>query len=335
VKNRRPVSWSILVVAVLGLAIACAPTPTPQGLKVADGRVIASGGHSFIMRGVNYPYAWYRHQALPFGELKSLGANTVRVVLSNGDRWPRTEPDEVETIISECWEHRLVCVLEVHDTTGYGEAPNATTLARAVDYWLSLQEALAGTEHYVIINVANEPFGNIDDAPWAVESSAAIARLRGAGFPHMLMIDGPNWGQDWEFVMRDSATEVLANDPLRNVLFSIHAYEVFADPSRIASYLESFVADQLPIVIGEFGATHPKGDPNEDAIMAIAQRLGIGYLGWSWSGNAGEYKSQDIVLGFDVNRMTGWGERLFHGPDGIGQTAQEASVYAKRASGGA
>ncbi len=57
-----------------------------------------------------------------------------------------------------------------------------------------------GEEAYVIINIGNEPYGDLSatDCLWINDTKNAIAELRAAGFEHMLMVDGPNWSQDSE-----------------------------------------------------------------------------------------------------------------------------------------
>ena len=114
------------------------------------------------------------------------------------------------------------------------------------------------------------------------------------------MVDAPNWGQDWQFVMRDNAASVFAADPQRNTIFSIHMYGVFDTAAEINDYLGRFQTAGLPIVVGEFGHNHSDGNPDEDTILATAQARGIGYLGWSWSGNGGGVEYLDMVTGFDV-----------------------------------
>ena len=63
-------------------------------------------------------------------------------------------------VIQLCKSNRLICVLEDHDTTGYGEDSAAVSLASAVSYWKEIQSVLTGQEAYVIINIGNEPYGN-------------------------------------------------------------------------------------------------------------------------------------------------------------------------------
>jgi mannan endo-1,4-beta-mannosidase len=141
------------------------------------------------------------------------------------------------------------------------------------------------------------------------------------------MVDAPNWGQDWQFVMRDNAAAVFAADPRRNTIFSIHMYGVFDTAAEVTDYLGRFRTAGLPLVIGEFGDMHSDGDPDENAIMATAQQLGVGYLGWSWSGNGGGVEYLDLVTNFDGSALTSWGRRLFTGADGITSTSREAAVF--------
>lgn len=73
------------------------------------------------MRGVNHAHTWYPGETQSLADIKALGANTVRVVLSDGHRWTRNSPADVANVVAQCKANRLICVLEVHDTTGYGE----------------------------------------------------------------------------------------------------------------------------------------------------------------------------------------------------------------------
>ncbi|MDG9701397.1 cellulase family glycosylhydrolase [Streptomyces sp. DH37] len=304
------------------------------GIRVGNGRVYEANGNEFVMRGVNHAHAWYPNRTGSLAHIKAKGANTVRVVLANGDRWTRTSASEVSSIIAQCKQNRLICVLEVHDTTGYGEDGAATTLSRAADYWIGIKSALVGQENHVVVNIGNEPFGNSGYERWTADTSAAVQKLRNAGFDHALMVDAPNWGQDWSNTMRNNASTVFNSDPRRNTIFSVHMYGVYNTASKVQSYLNHFVANRLPIVVGEFGHNHSDGDPDENAIMSTAQSLRVGYLGWSWSGNGGGVEYLDMVNGFDPGSLTGWGQRIFNGANGISSTSREATVYGGGSGGG-
>ena len=299
---------------------------TVPGFQVSGRYLLDANGNNFIMRGINVPHNWYPEQTSQFQHTKAKGANTVRVVLSSGQNWPKNSASDVANVINLCKMNKLVCVLEVHDTTGYGEVAGATTLAQAVTYWKEIKSVLIGQEAYVIINIGNEPYGNNNASGWINDTKNAIAEMRNAGFLHMLMVDAPNWGQDWEFIMRDNAASVFNSDPLKNIVFSIHMYGVFNTATAVQAYLSFFVNAGLPLVVGEFGHEHTDGNPDEDAIMSTAQANAVGYLGWMWSGGSGD-GSLDMVTDFDTNQETWWGNRIIHGPNGIATTSQEASVY--------
>ncbi|MEJ3748245.1 cellulase family glycosylhydrolase [Actinomycetes bacterium KLBMP 9797] len=303
------------------------PADAAVGLRVNAGRIVEANGSNFVMRGVSHPHVWYTNQTTSFANIKALGANTVRVVLGSGQRWGPS--NDLQTVVSLCRTNRLVCVLEVHDTTGYGEEGAAATLDQAASYWISQRPVLVGTENFIVINIGNEPFGNNQavSATWPTATSNAIGRLRSAGYEHLIMVDAPMWGQDWQFIMRDNAQTVFNSDPQRNTVFSIHMYGVFDTAAEITDYLGRFRTAGLPIVVGEFGHNHSDGNPDEDTIMSYTQANGIGYIGWSWSGNGGGVEYLDMVTNFNPAQLTSWGQRIFNGANGIRATSREATWF--------
>ncbi|MGN9895034.1 cellulase family glycosylhydrolase [Micromonospora sp. L31] len=326
-RKRLSVAGAVLLTVLAAVFVFVQPAHAAAGFSVANGRLYDAGGTEFVMRGVNHAHTWYPQQTSSFANVKALGANAVRVVLATGDRWAKNSAADVSNVISLCKANRLICVLEVHDTTGYGEQSGAITLDRAVDYWLSIAGALNGQEKYVIVNIGNEPYGNQGYATWATDSANAIKRLRAGGLAHTIMVDAPNWGQDWSFTMRDNAATVFNADPAKNTVFSIHMYGVFDTAAEITDYLGRFRSAGLPIVVGEFGFNHSDGNPDEDTILSYSQANRIGWLGWSWSGNGGGVEYLDMATNFDPAQLTSWGQRIFNGANGIKATAREASVY--------
>jgi mannan endo-1,4-beta-mannosidase len=141
--------------SLLGRAIVNAAA---AGFHVSGGSILDANGNNFIMRGINHPHNWFPDETSSFANIKAKGANTVRVVLSSGLLWPKNNASDVANVINLCKANKLICLLEVHDTTGYGEPGNTTgTLAQAVSYWKEIQGVLTGQEAYVIINIGNEP----------------------------------------------------------------------------------------------------------------------------------------------------------------------------------
>jgi mannan endo-1,4-beta-mannosidase len=300
------------------------PASAAVGLHVSGRNIVEANGQTFIMRGVSHEHTWFTNQTSAFANIKSLGANSVRVVLSGG-RWTADTASDVANVVSLCKQNRLICVLEDHDTTGYGEDGAAYSLDQAVNYWIGLKSVLTGQENYIVINIGNEPIGNTNPAQWTSATSAAIQKMRANGFEHLLMVDAPNWGQDWQFVMRDNAQTVLDADSQHNTVLSVHMYDVFNTASAITSYLDTFQSKGWPLVIGEFGWQATSSNVDDQTLMAQAVSRGIGYLGWSWAGNNDPVL--DMVTNWDPKQLTTWGQRVFNGTNGIKATAKEASIY--------
>ncbi|WP_067505275.1 cellulase family glycosylhydrolase [Actinoplanes sp. TFC3] len=323
-KLRRVLAAAALAVAASVVCLV-APAYAATGLHVSGTKIVESGGQPFIMRGINHEHTWFTNQTSSFAAIKATGANTVRVVLSGG-RWTANAASDVANVIALCKQNRLICVLEDHDTTGYGEDADAYTLDQAVDYWVSLKSVLQGQEDYVIINIGNEPIGNTNPGQWTSATAAAVSRMRSNGFEHLLMVDAPNWGQDWQHVMRDTAQTVLDADPRHNTVLSIHMYAVFNTAASITSYLDTIAAKGWPLVIGEFGWQFDSGQVDDQTLMAEAVKRGLGYLGWSWAGNNDPIL--DMTNNFDPTQLTTWGKRIVQGSNGITVTAREAAIFA-------
>lgn len=329
-----------------------APPATGENAHGLDGFYVSADtlydvtDRPFIMRGVNYPYAWFRdsqNTEQQFADIASTGSNTVRVVLANGEQWSRVNGDEVATIIGWAQDQNMVAMLEVHDATGWPQGESAAHPDTAVDYWLSddIKPVIEGQEAYILINIANEPLGNFDTPEedyehWVDFHIEAIERLRDAGLTHTLVVDAPNWGQDWTHTMRDSdgAQRIFDADPLDNIVFSVHMYDVYDDANKINTYFSAFADKSLPLIVGEFAADHGEdGNVDQEAILAGAEAHGFGYLGWSWSGNSdgsgggNDLSSLDIVENFDVNQLSPWGESLIESENGIRATSETCHCF--------
>jgi mannan endo-1,4-beta-mannosidase len=314
--------------------VLLAPAISHAGFSISNGRLLDDNGNPFIMRGINYPFAWFT-QRYPtqtqqdFAAMAATGANTVRIVLGTGGQYPRNTGAQISQLIQWCKDNRMIAVLEVHDSTGWSEASTAVPISNATAYWLSsdVRAAINGQEDFVIVNIANEPFGNTTTANYVADTRAAIVALRNAGLTHNIMVDAANWGQDWSNTMRTNAQTLWNADPLRNLTFSVHMYEVYQSVTPISDYMQAFQTAGLPLVVGEFGIENNGQPVDEASVMAQAQQRGLGYIGWSWSGNGGCCVALDIVNNFNSSSLTTWGNILINGPNGISSTAVPATVF--------
>ncbi|HWN45796.1 MAG TPA: BACON domain-containing carbohydrate-binding protein [Steroidobacteraceae bacterium] len=307
------------------------PIASFAGFSVSNGQLVDNNGTPFIMRGVNYPYTWFqsRNTQADLAAIAATGSNTVRIVLATGGQWARNNGTQVAQLIQWCKDLKMIAVLEVHDSTGWSEQTTAVPISNATAYWTSsdIRAAINGQENFVIINIANEPFGNTTTANYLPDTIAAIQALRAAGLTHTIMIDGATWGQDWQNTMRTNAMQLWNADTRRNLLFSVHMYEVYQSLAPIQTYMQGFDDMGLPLVIGEFGPINNGQFVDSDSVIAQAQLRGNGYIGWSWSGNGGGGTGLDMTVNFDPAQLTTWGNRIVNGTSGIRTTSVLASVF--------
>src|SRR3954471_17419196 len=113
-KRRLTVLGAALLAAASTL-IWIQPASAAVGLHISGTNIVEANGKTFIMRGVSHEHTWFTNQTSSFANIKALGANTVRVVLSGG-RWTANGPSDVANVVSLCKQNRLICVLEDHDT---------------------------------------------------------------------------------------------------------------------------------------------------------------------------------------------------------------------------
>ncbi|MDE6580104.1 MAG: cellulase family glycosylhydrolase, partial [Ruminiclostridium sp.] len=218
-------------------------------------------GNRFVMRGINHAHTWFKNQlntAVP--AIADTGANTIRIVLSDGQQWTKDPASSVKNIIELCKKNDLICILEVHDITGGNDIKG---LQRVTDYWIEIKDALVGNEPYVILNIANEWVGNWDAEIWYKGYSEAVKRLRDAGLRHTIMIDAAGWGQ-YGASIGQYGKKLLQEDTCGNLMFSVHMYGTAGgNPDSIRRNLKYATDNGLCVIVGEFGYYHSDGDVDE------------------------------------------------------------------------
>lgn len=325
------------VLLVLFLLISCMSALTVSasaagGFYVSGTTICDSNGNAFEMRGVNIPHAWYSsYTETSIKGAAALGANTVRIVLGDGQKYTKTSYSEVSQIIDWCKQYKVICILEVHDATG---SDSTSDLNAAVNYWKELKNLLNANTDYVILNIANEWFGSWDGYAWAEGNKSAIKALRNAGINNMIMVDSAGWGQ-YPDSIKNYGKSVFNADTKKNTVFSIHMYEYAGgNANTVKTNIDNALSTGVPVVIGEFGGQHTDGDVDEYTIMSYCERKGVGYLGWSWKGNSGGLDYLDIANSWDGSSLSTWGNTLFYDANGISKTASVCSVYGGSSSGG-
>lgn len=308
-----------------GAAGVNAHAASTDGFYVSGTALRDANGNAFMMRGVNIAHAWFPSDTqASIKAAAALGANTVRVVLSDGAKYNKTSYNEVSDIIEWCKSNKLVCILEVHDATG---SDSASDLNKAVDFWREIKDLMNSNRKYVLLNIANEWYGTWDGSAWANGCKNAVKALRSAGIRNTLIVDCAGWGQ-YPDSIRDYGKDVFTADSEKNTMFSIHMYEYAGGTSDIVkNNIDNALSIGVPVIIGEFGCYHTNGDVDEMTIMSYCKSKSVGYLGWSWIGNGSDWYYLDLAKDRDGKSLTDWGSTLFHSTNGIKNTASKCSVY--------
>src|SRR5690625_211431 len=80
-----------------------------SGFYVSGSDLYDANGNPFVMRGVNHAHSWYKdisHEAIP--AIADAGANTIRIVLSDGGQYTKDDIDTVRNLISIAEENQLI-----------------------------------------------------------------------------------------------------------------------------------------------------------------------------------------------------------------------------------
>ncbi|WP_081756939.1 fibronectin type III domain-containing protein, partial [Gorillibacterium massiliense] len=311
--------------ASTALVVITNPTPTDTGFYIKGTTLYDANGNPFVMRGINHAYTWYKGQeSVAIPAIAQTGANTIRIVLSDGEQWTKDSLESIQNLITLSEKNKLVVILEVHDGTG---SNSAAVLDNIANYWIEMKSALIGKEKTVILNIANEWYGPWDGAGWAQGYMSVIPKLRNAGIKNTIMVDCAGYGQYPQSIV-DYGTQVFNSDSQKNTMFSIHMYEYAgADASTVKSNIDNVLNKNLALVIGEFGIKHTNGDVDEATIMSYSKEKSVGYLGWSWKGNSSDLAYLDMSTDWQGSSFTEQGRAIIESQYGIRATSKTCTVF--------
>jgi hypothetical protein len=240
-------------------------------------------------------------------------------------------PNLLREAIQRTIDFDMVPIVELHDVTGGRDVDDPARMARYYTETAAVREILLDYEDYLLVNIANEWDGanNI----YVEAYTRAIETMRSAGINHTLVIDANGYGQNVNTVINQGQA-LLGIDPQHNLLFSTHMYQSFTDPQTIVDALEDAVDAQIPLIVGEFGFQHGEDDQGNpipvpfEVLLEEAQRHGLGYLAWSWTGNSAEVAYLDITARSGAAaQLSPWGDDIVNGPNGIRATSRPASIF--------
>jgi hypothetical protein len=109
------------MVALIGAAVLL-PLTASAGFIIQNGRLVDNNRQPFVMRGVNYPFAWFtgrypNQTQQDLTNIANIGANVVRIVLTTGTNGGvRVSGAQISNLIQWCKDRRMIAVLEVHNS---------------------------------------------------------------------------------------------------------------------------------------------------------------------------------------------------------------------------
>jgi hypothetical protein len=307
-------------VALLVPTPAAASFDTDGRFKVVGPTIYSPDGTEFIAKGVNIQgyNCWRGREITQDADLiaSTWKFNLIRVNCLPVAPWRSWDSNnDLDKIVRVFTSRKVVVMFEAHESTGtYFEGAEL----RRVAAWFRGLAVKHRDNPYVWFNVGNEP-GNMakptdptrladwdlwtpDGPKWLRMHRTVIRAIRdGARADNVIVCDGTNYGQDqaWDdfdnLVPRHSAILTYGKQVMRfngrtypNVIFDLHLYGEWTSRGAVPDRLEKYVAAVrdagLPLIIGEYGATHRDGQmPVVRAMFDVARRYRVGRVAWHWS----------------------------------------------------
>jgi mannan endo-1,4-beta-mannosidase len=270
------------------------PTPyTGPVFSVSGRNVLDTDGDPVILRGVNKMSVFDDDDPNGTGYFPQIalsGANTVRIVWAIKDDNGLTSVSQLDALITNCRNNKMLPMIELHDATG-----NLGMVPQLVDYWVrdDVREVIFKHSAHLLLNIANEAGDDTVTAQqWVNTYTTAIKRLRAASIRVPLVIDAPDFGKNLPLIT-PVANQLLAVDP--NLIFSVHPYWPMnngATPQFIEDTLEAARVAGFALVLGElseWGAFNGAGSicqgNGKVDWLTLAQKAsakGFGMYAWEW-----------------------------------------------------
>jgi len=244
-------------------------------------------------------------------------ANCVRMFWRIDEKMPVSILDGA---IQKAADNKLVVIVGIWDATG-----KWNNLDQCVDYWLreDVKAVVQKHEKYFMLNIANEAGdGTVPEEDFENKYIEIVKKLRDAGYRVPLMIDPANWGRDERYIL-NCGEKILASDPMRNIIFGWHPWDINQPVSRYTNAIRASLEKNLCMIVGEFshlGANY-EGPLDWLPLVRECNRLDIGWLPWAWCQTVDKH---NIVENFDFHQPTEWGRQVMFEMD---QVSVKASIF--------
>ncbi len=321
VRGRRGRCWTPSFIAVVAVSLlgAAATAGSASALSVRGNRLTDGRGRTVVLRGINRsgleyaciqgygffdsPHTDRIDDAGMIAAMKSWAINAVRVPL-NEDCWLGTNASAaysgaryrtiVAAYVRALRRAGLYVVLDLHwAAPGHTRASSQLPMADA-DHGPAFWRSVAGTfrhEDGLVFDLFNEPYG-IGWSCWlhgcriparsgapayaSAGMQSLVDAVRASGARQPLLLGGLDYASD------DAGWLAHApHDPAHALIASEHNYGGLSPCGTACRSPLQTLRAHVPVTFGELGETDC-AHGYIDRMMAFADHLRIGYLGWAW-----------------------------------------------------
>jgi mannan endo-1,4-beta-mannosidase len=285
--NKKFILAYLIIITSSFLNIVLAQRST---MYISGRYLYSAASEKVILRGINEMY-W----ALPdktgsdiIGEIAKTGSNSVRIGWFANPNVNSGTVADLDNAVNNCIQKKMIPVVELHDATG-----DFSKVQFCLDYWKRADMVALINKHkkWFILNIANEAGGTVSDDEYKSKYKDAIQQLRGVGIEVPLLIDGADYGNNVEQIIR-CAAEIANSDSQKNTFFSCHSYWNSNHESRLNNAISAIVNNNLPIIFGESPTptSYNEGTPDNpnckpspyNYFLQKFNENEIGWLVWSW-----------------------------------------------------
>jgi len=275
-------------------------------MYTAGRRLLDSCGQPFVVRGVEQVFG----EQLPQGndwvglleQIAQSGVNAVRILAGTDTLSTR----DVDALLGVVKQQGLAAYI-----TPYGD--EATR-------WLErpeVREMLAKHEKYILIDAFGEP--TFDDRErFIAESTRAIRDVRSWGYRVPLTVTANQFGRDLPSLF-ELGEQILAEDPLHNVVFGWQAY--WGQNGYYQQHYGMSLSEAVDAVAHapfpiQLGLDHVTDFPSTETadygtlLTATAQHA-VGWLWWDWFNPYGS--ENNLTQDGQAARLTDTGNHVVHG----------------------
>jgi len=256
---------------------------------------------------LNKDYTFPTHEEVDY--FKSKGSNIIRFPFL----WERVQPNangdldatylgHIDDIVTYATGQNVNVVLDPHNYARYygqvvGESNNtADTLG---NLWSKLATKYKGNQK-VFFGLMNEP-NSMKTESWLTDANAAIAAIRAAGAPNLILVPGnawtgaSSWNANW-YGTPNGQVMLGVKDPQNNFIFEVHQY-LDSDGSgthpecvsstigveRVTDFTTWARTNHYKAFLGEFaGGNNTVCQQAVEGLLSYFEANADVWSGWSW-----------------------------------------------------